>query len=303
MGDKHNIIISSKNENNPSKVNVTLDNDLLCNNNEYWTVSVCSFNMIKSFYAVQNNLNNEFNILLKNKTTGIFDEPYFRSISQGNYTVRSLIKELKSKTFDLLDVSYDDKLNKFLFKRLDVVFDGDIDINDYDVYIEAVNSSVFLGIPNNERLLITEEGVHSPNFINVSGYTTMMMKLSGGISIENSLSNITNSHFEVNKTLAIIDLQQIRPMDSIIYSHQNSENLVYKIYDKKINNFMIEIVDENNETFPQMSDYILNLCFEKRTKKNEMLDVVKSILTRLNDLIFYILFAFDKMNIAEPNFS
>jgi len=159
------------------------------------------------------------------------------------------------------------------------------------VFIEPINSSVFLGIPNNERLLITEEGVHSPNFINVSGYTTMMMKLGGGISIENSLSNITNSHFEVSKVLAIIDLQQVRPMNSIIYSHQNNENLVCKIFDKKISNFAIEIVNENNDVFPQMSDYILNLCFEKRTKKN---DVVKSIFTRLNDLIFYILFAFDK---------
>ena len=258
--------------------------------------------MIKSFYAVQNGLNSEFNILLKNKTTGEFDEPYIRSISQGNYTVRSLIKELKSKTFDLLDVSYDDRLNKFLFKRLDVVSDGSIDINEYDVFIEPINSAVFLGIPNNEKLLITTEGVHSPNFINVNGYTTMMVKLGGGISIENSLSNVTNSHFEINKTLAIIDMQQVRPMDSIIYSHQNNDDS-FKIYDKKINNFTIEIVNENNQTFPQMSDYILNLCFEKRTEKNEMLDVIKKMLVRLNDLIFYILFAFDKMNIAEPNFS
>lgn len=302
MGDKHNIIISSKHYENPSKVSITLDNDLLCNDNEYWTVKVCSFNMIKSFYAVQNNLNNEFNILLKNKTTGEFDEPYIRSIQQGNYTVRSLIKELKSKTFDLLDVSYDDRLNKFLFKRLDVVSDGSIDINEYDVFIEPINSAVFLGIPNNEKLLITTEGVHSPNFINVNGYTTMMVKLGGGISIENSLSNVTNSHFEINKTLAIIDMQQVRPMDSIIYSHQNNDDS-FKIYDKKINNFTIEIVNENNQTFPQMSDYILNLCFEKRTEKNEMLDVINKMLVRLNDLIFYILFAFDKMNIAEPNFS
>lgn len=302
MGDKHNIIVSSKHYENPSKVSITLDNDLLCNDNEYWTVKVCSFNMIKSFYAVQNNLNNEFNILLKNKTTGEFDEPYIRSIQQGNYTVRSLIKELKSKTFDLLDVSYDDRLNKFLFKRLDVVSDGSIDINEYDVFIEPINSAVFLGIPNNEKLLITTEGVHSPNFINVNGYTTMMVKLGGGISIENSLSNVTNSHFEINKTLAIIDMQQVRPMDSIIYSHQNNDDS-FKIYDKKINNFTIEIVNENNQTFPQMSDYILNLCFEKRTEKNEMLDVINKMLVRLNDLIFYILFAFDKMNIAEPNFS
>jgi len=302
MGDKHNIIISSKHYENPSKVIVNLDNDLLCNNNEYWTVSVSSFNMIKSFYAVQNNLNNEFNILLKNKSTEGFDDTYIRSISQGNYTVRSLIKELKSKTFDLLDVSYDDRLNKFLFKRLDVVSDGSIDINEYDVFIEPINSAVFLGIPNNEKLLITTEGVHSPNFINVNGYTTMMVKLGGGISIENSLSNVTNSHFEINKTLAIIDMQQVRPMDSIIYSHQNNDDS-FKIYDKKINNFTIEIVNENNQTFPQMSDYILNLCFEKRTEKNEMLDVIKKMLVRLNDMIFYILFAFDKMNIAEPNFS
>lgn len=303
--DKHNIVVCSKHGDDPSKTTVTLDQDLICNENEYWTVNVASFNMIKSFYAVQNYLNNGVNIWLKNKSTGDFDEPYFRAISEGNYTVRTLIVELQTIFFGLIDVTYDSRLNKFVFKRLASIPDTEYaDPNDYDVYIEPINSSVFLGIPNNEKFLITAEGVKSTNFINVNGYTTMMLKMSGDVSIDNSLMNITNSHYEINKVLAIIDLQQVRPMDSIIFANQNdNNNSVYKISNKKISSFTIEIVNENNIPFPQMSDYILNLCFEKKSQQNDLLQVIKSILTRLNDLIFYILFAFDKMNIAEPEFS
>lgn len=301
--DKHHIIVSSKHNENPSKIRVSLDNDLVCKDNEYWSVKIESFNMIKSFYAVQDNLNNGLNIWLKNKTTGVFDEPYFRAIAQGNYTVRTLITELKEKLFGLVDISYDSRLNKILFKRLEVIPDDTSydDPNDYDVYIEAINSSVFLGIPNNEKVLITNEGVYSTTYINVNGYTTMMLKITDGISIDNSLTNITNPNYEISKVLAIIDLQQVRPMDSIILSNHNDTN--YKITNKKINNFTIEIVNENNVSFPQMSDYVLNLCFEKKSHQNELLQVIKYISSRLNDLIFYILFAFDKMNIAEPNFS
>lgn len=303
--DKHNIIVCSKHQDNPSKLTVTLDQDLICNENEYWTLNIASFNMIKSFYAVQNNLNNGINIWLMNKSTGMFDEPYFRSISEGNYSVRSLILELKRIFLDLIDVSYDGRLNKFLFKRFATVVDeGYESVDDYDVFIEPINSGIFLGIDNGAKFLVTSEGVHSTKFININGYTSMLLKISGGVSIDNSIMNITNPHFEANQVLAIIDLNQVAPMDSIIFSNQNdSNNFVYKVSNKKINNFTIEIVNESNVSFPQISDYILNLCFEKKSRQNDALDVIKYISTRLNDLIFYLLYVFDRMDLSQPKFT
>lgn len=303
--DKHNIIVCSKHEKNPSKITLSLDQDLVCKENEYFTVNIASFNMIKSFYAVQNYLNNGINVWLKNKETGIFDEPYYRSISEGNYTVRSLIVELQKILFNLVDISYDGKLNKFLFKRLETfVNEGYENIDDYDVYIEPINSGIFLGLENGVKFLISFEGVCSTKFINVNGYNTMLLKMTGGVSIDNSVMNITHSYYEPNQVLAIIDLQQISPMDSIVFSNQNNtNNFVYKVSNKKINNFTIEIVNEENVNFPQMSDYILNLCFQKQSQQNDALDVIKYISTRLNDLIFYILYTLDKMNISEPDFT
>ena len=307
--DKHNIIVCSKNrsviEPNASQITVSLNNDLICKENEYFTVNIASFNMIKSFYAVQNNLNNIMNVYLKHKITGEYDAPYFRNITEGNYTVRTLIKELQDKLFDLIDISYDSRLNKFLFKRAQIVAqEGFADPNDYDVYIEPLNSGVFLGLENNKKFLVPAEGAYSTSFINVNGYSNMIIKISGGVSIDNSIMNITNEYYEPSRVLAVIDLQQVAPMDSITYSnHSTNTNNLYKISNNKINNFTIEIVNEDNIVFPQMSDYILNLCFEKHKEQSEITNILKFISTRINDLIFYILYAFDKMDISQPSFS
>lgn len=308
--DKHNIIVCSKNrsviEPNASQITVSLNNDLICKENEYWTVNIASFNMIKSFYAVQNNLNNVMNVHMKHKVTGDYDDtPYFRGIAEGNYTVRTLVKELQEKLFGLVDISYDSRLNKFLFKRAQIVAqEGFENPDDYDFYIEPLNSGVFLGLENNQKFLVPEEGAYSTNFINIAGYTSMLIKISGGVSIDNSIMNITNEYYEPSRVLAVIDLQQVAPMDSITYSNESTNtNNLYKISNNKINNFTIEIVNEDNIVFPQMSDYILNLCFEKHKEQSEITNILKFISTRINDLIFYILYAFDKMDISKPNFS
>lgn len=307
--DKHNIIVCSKNrsviEPNASQITVSLNNDLICKENEYWTVNIASFNMIKSFYAVQNNLNNVMNVYLKHKITGEYDTPYFRSISEGNYTVRTLIKELQEKLFDLIDISYDSRLNKFLFKRAQITAnEGFENPDDYDVYIEPLNSGVFLGLENKQLFLVPEEGAYSTKFININGYSNMIIKISGGVSIDNSIMNITNEYYEPSRVLAVIDLQQIAPMDSVTYSNDSTNiNNLYKISNNKINNFTIEIVNENNQMFPQMSDYILNLCFEKHKEQSEITNILKFISTRINDLIFYILYAFDNMGIGRQDFN
>lgn len=307
--DKHNIVVCSKNRTSadtPSNVTVNLEQNLICNENEFWTVNVASFNMIKSFYAVQNNLNNGINVWLQNKSTGLFDDPYLRLISEGNYNVKTLIAELQEKLFDLIKITYDNRLNKFLFERLPTVVSDDYEnVEDYEVFIEPINSGVFLGLENNVKFHIPQgESVFSNTFVNTSGYSNMMIKISG-VSIENSIMNISNQYYQPSQVLAIIDLQQVAPMDSILFSADslNSNNNVYKINDKKVSSFSIEIVNENNISFPQMSDFILNLCFERRSNQNEVSGVIQSILRRLNDLIFYILYVFEQMNLSQPEFS
>ena len=298
MIDKNNIIICSKNRainDTPSNITVNLNTDLICNDDEFFTVKINQFNMIKSFYSVQTGLNDELRLYLY--LDGVIDDAYVRKIPQGNYSVNTLIQTLKQVFIDdIITVDYDRRLNKFFFKRKQNAI-SDI----YDkVSIVCINSGIILGIENNEELFIDFEGVLSTKFVNISGYEMMLIKLGGDISIDKSYMNLTNQFYTPSQVIAMINLQQYIPMDSIILNNSNeNDNNIFVIKSKKISSFNIQIVNENNVEFPQMSDFILSLCFEKHTNKNLMLQGINAILVRLNDLMFYVTYLFSYFNIGN----
>jgi hypothetical protein len=295
--NKNNIIICSKNresnELSASKISVILNNELSCSDNEYFTVNILSLNMIKSFYAIQHTLNNVFYIILKK--AGEDDSSYFRSISPGNYNVDSILSHLKIVCFELIGIEYDSIVNKFIFKQ-----ENNESTNGYDVYIKPINSGAILGLIDNVEFKINFEGIESETFVNISGYTSLLLKISG-ISIDNSYINLTTSNYSVSQIIGLFDVAGIIPMDSVTILNNNNNDNQYIINNKKINSFTLEIVNENNVPFPQMSDYILHLCFEKHVRKNEISLLLNTILTKLNDLLFYIVYFFQKSGIIPEN--
>lgn len=287
--NKNNIIICSKNrtieEPSSSKVSVLLNNELSCSENEYFTVNIVSFNMIKSFYCIQNQLNNIFYIILRKPND---NNEYIRYIPTGNYNIDSILVHLNTQCFGLIDITYNETFNKFNFiKKINESTDG------YDVFIKPTNSGEVLGLLNNVEFPITFEGQLSTTFINISGYSTLLLKMSG-ISIDNSYVNLTTANYGVSQIIGLINVAGIIPMDSITYESTNDNKYIIK--NKKINSFNIEIVNENNLNFPQMSDYILHLNFEKHLIKSD--EFIKSILSKLNDIIFYIVYFFQKAGIS-----
>lgn len=308
--NKYNIIVNSKNKlqnDTNSKLTVNLPYDLIAKDNEYFTINISSFDMIKSFYSVQKGLNNTFDIVLKRKIPieGLDNDiSYNVEIDEGNYNVLTLTDEIKNKTLGLIDLIYIKKLNKFRFIRESVpITGGTEDINDFDFYIKPNNFGIFLGLNNNEDFLIEEDEetfCYSTNTINVAGYTTMMIKIGGDVSIENSIINLSSQSYEPSKVLAVINLQPFMPMDSITFNSKNETNNVYKVHNKKISSFTLEIVNEDNVIFPQMSDFIINLAIE-RIEQNETTKITKKIFERLNDLIFYVLYFLQRFGISPTD--
>lgn len=298
--NKNNVLICSKNRSindSPSNITVNLDNDLICNEDEYFTVKINSFNMIKSFYSVQPGLNDEIRLYLY--LNGVVDEAYIRYIPYGNYNVNSLIDVLKLVFIDdIISVDYDKRLNKFLFKR------KQNEISDlYDaISIVCINSGIIMGLNNNEELFINFNGVLSPNFINISGYEMMLIKFGGNVSIDNTYTNLINQFYLPSQVIGIINIQQYMPMDSIMLNNTNDNDAnTFMIKSKKIHSFTIQIVNENDIEFPQMSNFFLSLCFEKHTNKNLILHGVDAIIKRMNDLMFYITYLFTYFNIGANN--
>lgn len=275
-----NVVISSKNK-KPSDTNssmvVKLIDNIFTKNNQDLYVSLQSFNMIKSFYACQNGLNNHFQVLFKLPNEPVAIETFDRYLSQGNYNVKTLIQEIKTLTNNgLFDITYDSKLNKFVYKNL---FQPT-----FEVYIKPITAGIFLGFENGEEYKILASGTTSSKFINISGYSQMLIKLDGDISIDNTISNISSDTFVYDRVLAILPLQDIAPMDSILYQNDGSDIFKHKIGGSVLPSFHIKILNEDGKEFPDMSDFIMMLKFEQVQKDNRQLTILNQM---ISDILYY----------------
>jgi hypothetical protein len=296
--NKSNVIICSKNRKitdvSSSSVNVNLNIPLKCSEKEFFTVSVSSFNTIKSFYSIQNGLNNKFFIVIKGEN-GAYNEDFVRYIPEGNYNVKTLLVKMKELCFGLVNVEYDKVLNKLKFMRVENSIE--YDINNYDFYIRCENCGVILGFDDGVEKLITVEPVFSDKFVNISGYFSLILKL-GGLSMTNSYINMTYDDYGVSRMIGIIDVASVMAMDSIIFNGDSGERGQYLINEKIISNFSIDIVNENNILIPNMSDYVLNLVFEKHTYPTDVNVLFNTLMARFDDLIYYISYLFQYFNIV-----
>ena len=277
MDKTFNVVISSKNKlanDTNSSVSVKLKEDIYVSNDEELTICLQSFNMIKSFYACQNGLNNYFQVILKLPGISTPIETYDRYLSEGNYNVNTLMAEIKLQTNNaLFDISYDQKLNKYLYKNL---FQPT-----FEVYIKPITAGIFFGFENGVEYKILPSGTYSSKFINISGYTHLIIKISGDINIENTVSNIYTNDYQFDKILGIIGINDVAPMDSIVYEENSSGMFKHQIANEKISSFSIQIVNENGVVFPQMTDWLCVLKFEK-TKNVNAFENIESILTDIN---------------------
>jgi hypothetical protein len=279
--DTVNIIISSKNRisnDTNSSVSVKLDTDILIQPDEECYVNMTSFNMVKSFYASQNGLNNYFQVIFRLPNEQVAIETFNIYLGEGNYNVNTLRDEIKKQTNNaLFDITYDSKLNKYLYKNL---FQPT-----FEIYIKPITAGVFLGFENSVEYKILATGTYSSKFINVSGYTHMIIKMEGEINIDNTISNIYSQIYQIDKVLGIFSLTDVAPMSTIKYDNQDGgANFRYKIINDKIPKFTIKIVNENGDAFPQFTDWVMSLRFEKvkKSKYNEKLANIEEMIADLN---------------------
>jgi hypothetical protein len=185
-----------------------------------------------------------------------------RYLPEGNYDYKTLIKEIKTLTNNaLFDISFDAKLNKFLYKNL---FQPT-----FSIYIKPISAGIFLGFQNGKEYQISAQGTYSTSFINLSGYNNMIVKLNGDVNVENTISNIYDTEYKYDKILAILNIGDVAPMDSIVYRSEGGCMFKHKVNNIKVSSFQIEIVNEDGNVFPQMSDFILSLKFEKYRHVNK----------------------------------
>ena len=284
-----NILVSSKNKkasDNNSHFTVELKQDFVINDDEEAYISMSSFNIIKSFYAVQAGLNDQF--VVKYKMLDVVTESHTRFITPGNYDVNTLMSEIQALLNGaLFEISYDVKKNKFLFKNIFQL--------DADVYLQCINCGDLLGFHNGQETLIHKDnGTYSDKFVNISGFTSMVLKIGGDIDLQNSVSNIQQHEFHVDKILGIVPIGDVAPMDMISY---NDTTMAFKnrILNRKISSFDITISNENGDEFVGLDNWIMTLKIEK----NVVYKQEQNIALYLHNIEFYLMSLYSYLDIPS----
>jgi hypothetical protein len=285
----YNVLISSRSKkarDTNTMFQVSLNNEFFVSNNEEMYVCMTQFQSIKSFYACQV-INNHFQVIFRLPDMPENIETFDIYLSEGNYDVISLKKEVQKQTNNgLFDISYESKTNKYLYKNL---FQPT-----FQVFIKPITSGVFLGFEDNVEYLITADGTYSSKFINLSGYTSLVIKLEGDLNVENSITNLQDEAFRYDKVLGVLNINDVAPMDSIT-SINDGCLFKHKIVSQSISNFTVKIVNESGYEIPDMADWIMTLKFEKIKKINPYTGIER-LLANIN---FYLGSIFLYLNIPS----
>jgi hypothetical protein len=289
--DTYNVLISSKNKkklDTNTEFTVKLDDSFFNKTSDETYVCMNQFHTIKSFYSVQQGLNDHFQVIVRLEN----DDPYNNIedtfdfyIQEGNYNVNTFVKEIKRLTnTGYFDMIYDSRVNKYLFKNSYQT--------GFEVFLKPINSGILFGFENNvEYFIDVLNGTYSSKFVNLSGYTSLVIKLEEGLNIQNSISNIEDANFKFDKILAVLNINDKAPMDSITFENDGCL-FKHKVVNDQMYEFKIKIVNEDGQKFPDMADWIMSLRFEKIKKVNQF-NIMERLLARINFYLGAIFLYFD----------
>ena len=148
---KINIYVSSKNrksDESSSNFSVIIPDGLLkVHDNEFFTLSVTSFNCYNDFY--QCNINcNSFNLIFRTNLNDVFSTQKF-NLNIGNPSILDIINDVNSQLSGYMTCSYNNIKNKITFTRVYTQT-----TNYFNMYISPINCGGFFGLNNNVETLI-----------------------------------------------------------------------------------------------------------------------------------------------------
>lgn len=273
--DNVNVYISSKNrlDGRASNFLVNIPNGLLtCKKNENWVMNVNGFYLINSWYNIQENYNNSFNIIVDGISTNIL-------LKSGSPNINELFLDLQTKTSSYMTITYDRTTNKFTYTNIS----GGV------LQIIPINSGGFLGLENLTVNEISVDGTECDNPIVVQGDMMLFLKLYGGdISLKNStLDNIVDCDYS-NDQIIFSTAINVPTGALISYNNQDGgDSFSHQItqFQEDIDHFSLIIVNENGIEITGMTDYIVLLQFKKvENLYNKIYYYLDSIQNILNNL-------------------
>jgi hypothetical protein len=276
MPDKyHNVFISSKNRQaNENVYHFTINfqtANIYCNENQYLSVNVISFDMMNSMYNINSNTQNNTFKLTVNSTDTIYTIPY------GNYNVYTFRDTINSLLNGLVKLTYNPAQNSYTFTKTA------IDANHY--YIDPLNAYKFFGFSGKTEITSGYNG----SYVNMVNYNKIILRVSNLNFDYFSFENIRDPDeifVENSDILFMISKQDIEPFKMISYTNNDaSTSFHYNLFDKNLDFIELTLMNENNEVLLDANEYLLTLQIIVKEKQLDLLTVsTLKILEVLKDI-------------------
>jgi hypothetical protein len=285
---------------------------LSCKEKEHMELNVLSFDMPNTMYNI-NDTNNHFQIKVDTThTTDLY-------IPKGNYTVKSLMIELKRllaenlipfshalHTFfgtyaDALSIQiiYNEPQNTYTFKKKIALPLGINLPTAFSLYIKPINMGQLIGLENNTEYQITTGGM-TTNLINLVDYNKVIIRTE---NISYYYSNIENlADMNGNKQLFsnIVfwkSKADVLPYQVIKYNNEDGGNsFVYKVENKQLNSIIFKLTNERGEYITDAPNYMMVVQFNFY-EQEEINSSLKSMVTILNEMYSTLLFSMNRLRL------
>jgi len=288
--ERINLYINSKNRNQNENINSLKINlppgYISCKNDEYFVLNVNSFNT----FTTWNNCttyNNKGKLISRSIDGSIYQTLNFE-LPLGNPNAMQIDRSLNFSLLGFVNIKYDSISNKYIYYR-----DESLSIVHHKIYLLPTTCGQFLGFDNNNEVEITSFGVESKYKINVITVKSLNIKVSGDISLINgTIDNFLSSNFTHNNIIFnyVVDTKFYKSL--VYHSKDTSNNFVLHNSLGQINNFTLDILDQDLKPIEDMEDYILHLQFIKTKKQTsemilfKMLEYVKDIFLLIGNFLY-----------------
>jgi len=270
---------SDKEQTNPSKFKVKLNNWFLRNNiknsdnsKKDWYVSVKSLAMLNSFSNITRGINDSV-IIYEQKTVGAPSpdtDPnasanytqYLITLDEGNPNVIDLQRQINNKLTaeGLPDI-------QFVYSRYNSRFTINIkNSSTKTVYIWFPNSYKLFGFDKDLLYLLSpsiQNNVESSTNVNLHSDRLIRFEIAGNSDFRLKNTNYCNVLYGSFQDCNIFHLQAVNvlPYDLIYYTRNTDEMIPIELHKNSITDFQINVANQDGDNIEGLADWIMVLEF------------------------------------------
>ena len=284
----HNIFINSAVKRSNDKYNdfsvFFTNTSISATENQFITLNVISFDMMNTFYNVNENTGNNTFTITKTDFDGVSNPiTTTYTVAYGNYSVFTLRDVLNSLLANVIIVSYNTAQNSFTFKLI-----ANAPTNKF--FLDPLNMTKLIGI--SVKTEITSNGTIG-TFVNMVNFNKVILKLNNidfDYYVYDCVKDKRDSLCYHSNFLFWISKQDVEPFKMISYNNIDGGNsFSFRTYNKEIDTFEFSLTNEHGEDLTDAPPFLMSLqIIIEDDEVNYKIAVVK-IIHLLNDIYNIIL--------------